>query len=49
MSSKDTDEQDQIHSKINSMEIMIYNRADEVIKEFFESLLNRYHIAWKHQ
>ena len=41
-SSKDTDEEHVMHSKIDNIEIMIYNKSDEVIKELFESLLNRY-------
>ena len=31
-----------MHSKIDNIEIMINDKADEVIKEPFESLKNRY-------
>ena len=31
ISSKDTDEEREIHSKSDNMEIMIYEKADEVI------------------
>ena len=34
-----------MHSKSDTREIMINEKADEVIKEFFESLLNRYQIG----
>ena len=34
-----------MHSKSNNIEIMIYDRADEVTKVFFESLLKRYQIG----
>ena len=32
------------HSKIDNIEIMINEKADEVIEECFQSLLNRYQI-----
>ena len=44
MSSKDTDRQFLMLSKCNSKEIMISDKADEVIEEIFESLLSRYQI-----
>ena len=31
-----------MHSKIDNKEIMINDKADEVIEELFKSLLNRY-------
>ena len=31
-----------MHSKSDNIEIMIKDEADEIIKELFESLLNRY-------
>ena len=40
--SKDTDKELVMHSKSDNMEIMIYDKADEVIKEPFHSLLSRY-------
>ena len=42
ISSKDTDEECAMHSKSNNIEIMIYDKAHEVIQEHFESLLSRY-------
>ena len=33
-----------MHSKSDNIEIMIYDKADEVAKELLESLLNRYRI-----
>ena len=32
-----------MHSKTDKVEIMTNNKADEVIEEFFQSLLLRYH------
>ena len=37
ISSKDTDEEFAIHSRSDNIEIMIHDKADEVIKELFES------------
>ena len=37
-------EEHQIHSRSDKKEIMIYNKADEVVKEIFKSLLDRYEI-----
>ena len=45
ISSKDNDKEGAIHSKSDNIEFMIYNNADEIIEEFFESLLNRYQIG----
>ena len=42
MSSKDSDETCTRHTKSNNMEIMIGNETDEIIRELFESLLQRY-------
>ena len=36
-----------MHSKSDNIEIMNYDKADEVIEEVFESLLNRYQITFK--
>ena len=44
-SSKDTDEECVMHSKIDNIKIMIYDKADNVIEELFKSLLNRYQIG----
>ena len=38
-----------MHSKIDSSEIMINNKAEGVIDTFLESTLNRYQLDWKHQ
>ena len=42
MSSKDSDETRAMHTKSNNIEIMIGNETDEIIRELFESLLQRY-------
>ena len=42
VSSKDNHEERVIHSKSDNILFMIYDNADEVIEELFESLLNRY-------
>ena len=42
ISSADNDEQLAMYSKIDKTEIVINNVADEVIKELFDSLKNRY-------
>ena len=42
VSSKDTDEEYAMHSKSDNIEILVNDEADEVIKEIFEQLLNRY-------
>ena len=47
MYSKDTDEGRLTHSNSDNVEIIIYDKAYEVIKERFESLLSRYLIGLK--
>ena len=47
VSSKDTDEKREMHSKGDIIEILNHNEADDVIEELFESLLNRYQIQSK--
>ena len=42
ISSKDTDEERVMHSKSDYIEIMIYDKADEVIQEHFDLLFSRY-------
>ena len=42
ISSLDNDEERVMHSKSDNIEIMINDEADEVIKELFDSLKNRY-------
>ena len=42
ISSLDNDEECVMHSKSDNIEIMISDEASEVIKEFFDSLKNRY-------
>ena len=46
-SSKNTDVECVMHAKNDNIEFMIYDNADEVIEELFESLLNRYQIELK--
>ena len=41
MSSKDSDETRTMHTKSNNIEIMIGNETDEIIRELFQSLLQR--------
>ena len=43
----DTNEDQIMHSKNDNIEIMINDKADEVIKELFKSILYRYQIALK--
>ena len=45
MSSKDTDEKREMHSKIDNMEIMIKDKPDKVIEEIFQSLFSIYQIG----
>ena len=45
VSSKDTDEQHEMHSKNDNIEITIHDKAYEIIKELFKSLPNRYQIG----
>ena len=42
MYSKYTDEARVIHSKIDNIETMTYDKTEEVIEEVFESILSRY-------
>ena len=42
ISSIDNDEEHMIHSKSDNIEIMINDEVDEIIKELFHSLKNRY-------
>ena len=44
ISSKDNDEERIMHSKSDYTEIMIIDKANEIIGKCLESLLNRYHI-----
>ena len=39
ISTKDNDEECVVHSKCDNIEIMISDKADEVIEELFQSLL----------
>ena len=45
MSSKDTDEEHEMHSKSDNIAIKVDNEADEVINNLFESRLSRYEIG----
>ena len=45
MSLKDTDEQLIMHLKSDNIEVMIKDKANEVIEELFESLLPIYQIG----
>ena len=45
MSSKDKGEEQLMHSKSDNIEIMINDKADEVIEELFQSILFRYQIG----
>ena len=42
ISSKDSDETCNMHTKSNNIEIMVGSEIDEIIEELFESLLQRY-------
>ena len=42
ISSKDSDETRNMHTKSNNIEIMVGSETDEIIEEFFKSLLQRY-------
>ena len=44
MSSKDTDEDHLMHSESDIIEIMISDKEDKIIEEFFQSLLYRYQV-----
>ena len=45
ISSKDNDDEHVLHSKSDNTQIMINDKADEVIEELFQSLLPRYQIG----
>ena len=45
ISSKNNDEECVMHSKSDKVKIMISDKSDEVLKELFESFLNRYQIG----
>ena len=49
ISSKGNNEKCVRYSKGDNKEVMINDKADEVIEELFESLLNRYQLDWNHQ
>ena len=42
MPSKDTDEERAMHSRSDRIEILTFNKADEVIRQLFESVLSGY-------
>ena len=42
ISSKDSNETRTMHTKSDNIEIMIGNETDEIIKNLFESLLQKY-------
>ena len=45
ISSKDVDEDRVMYSKSDNIELMLYDNANEVVNELFESLLSRYQIG----
>ena len=45
--SKDNDEERVMHSKSDKIEIMIIDKADEVIEEIFDSLIKNLKLDWK--
>ena len=47
VSSRDTHEQCLMRSKSGNIEIMINDKADEVVEELFQSLLSRYYFGLK--
>ena len=47
VSSKDTDDKREMHSNSDKIEIMIFNKRDEVVKYVFESFLNRCQVGLK--
>ena len=49
ISFKDTDEELVMNSKSDNMEVMIYDKADKVIKELFMSVLKYIKLCWKRQ
>ena len=42
ISSKDSDETRTMHTKSNNVEIMVDSEIDEIIKDLFESFLQKY-------
>ena len=44
ISYRDIDVQRKMYSKSDNIEVMVYDKADEVIEEIFESFLSRYQI-----
>ena len=42
ISSKDSDKTRNMHTKSNNIELMVGSETDEIIKELFKSLLQRY-------
>ena len=44
ISYRDIDVQRKMYSKSGNIEVMVYDKADEVIEEIFESFLSRYQI-----
>ena len=42
ISSKDSDEIRAMHTKSNNIEIMVGNETNEIIEDFFKSLLQKY-------
>ena len=44
ISYRDIDVQRKMYSKSGYIEVMVYDKADEVIEEIFESFLSRYQI-----
>ena len=42
ISSKDSDETQTMHTKSNNVEILIGSNTDEIIKDLFESFLQKY-------
>ena len=47
MSSKDNGEECVMHSMSRNIEIMLYDKLDEVLEELFQSLLFRYQIGYQ--
>ena len=45
ISSKSTSEEHAMDSKSDKIEVMVYDKANEVIDKNFESLFNRYYIG----
>ena len=45
ISSKYVDEERVMHSKSNNIEFMLYDNANEVVNEIFQSFLSRYQIG----